>query len=287
MSIRSGTTLDHIGIVVPDLAQAADDFAALGFTLSSPVSHETADGQSAGSRQCSIMLRDGYIELQEITGPAGSHLLSAAREKHFGLHILAFGVTDARHTHARLAATDLPLGDVLEWSRMVHRSDGDQEARFAFFVADYDPADEALLCWVQHLTPDAIREPRLLEHANGAISLTQVGLYAVDQISADRIIDRLRDAGGTIEGARSVRFGHIDMSVALPGESDVVPRSLWPASAFAADIGIALNDPSHLVEKARGLGLPVTADGPRWVVDMMARTNTRLILNQVRQDSDP
>lgn len=282
MTSESGTTLDHIGIVVPDLAQAADDFTALGFTLSSPVSHETADGQSAGSRQCSIMLQDGYIELQEITGPVGSHLLSAAREKHFGLHILAFGVTDARRAHARIAATDLPLGEVLEWSRMVHRLDGDQEARFAFFVADYDPTDEALLCWVQHLTPDAIREPRLLEHANRAIGLTQVGLYADDQIIAARIIDRLRDAGGHVAGDRSVRFGDIDLSVSLPGDSGAIPRSLWPAPAFAADIGLTLTDPSGLAERAKGLGLPVTADGERWVVDMMARTHTRLILNQAR-----
>jgi len=282
MTSGSGTTLDHIGIVVPDLAKAADDFTELGFTLSSPVSHETADGQSAGSRQCSIMLRDGYIELQEITGPAGSHLLSTAREKHFGLHILAFGVRDARRAHARLTDMDLPLGDVLEWSRMVHRHDGDREARFAFFVADYDPADEALLCWVQHLTPDAIREPRLLDHANGAIGLTQVGLYAIDQNAAGRIIDRLRDAGGHVVGDRSIRFGDIDLSVALPGDSGAIPRSLWPAPAFAADIGLALTDPAHLAERAKGLGLPVTADGERWVVDMMARTNTRLILNQAR-----
>lgn len=282
MTGGSGTTLDHIGIVVPDLARAARDFTALGFTLSSPVSHETADGSPAGSTQCSIMLQDGYIELQEITGPPGSHLLSAAREKHFGLHILAFGVSDARHAHARLAATDLPLGDVLEWSRRVDRQDGDQEARFAFFVADYDPADDALLCWVQHLTPDAIREPRLLEHANGAIGLTQVGLYAGDQITADRIVNRLHDAGGKIESDKSVRFGDIEMSVALPGDSGAVARSLWPAPTFAADIGLSLTDPSILAEKARDLGLPVNADDGRLVVDMMAQTNTRLILNQAR-----
>ncbi|MCR9138521.1 MAG: VOC family protein [Alphaproteobacteria bacterium] len=280
MTNGSGTTFDHIGIVVPDLDRAAEDYEALGFTLSSPVSHETADGQSAGSRQCSIMMRDGYIELQEITGPAGSHLLSAAREKHFGLHIIAFGVPDARIAHARLTETQLPLGEVLEWSRRVHRTDGDREARFAFFVADYNPADEALLCWVQHLTPDAIREPRLLDHANGAIGLTRIGLYAEDQARADTITHRLRDAGGDAEGQNLVRFGRVAMSVSLPGESGGIPQAHWPAPAFAADIGLSLSDPSLLAGKARSLGLPVTGSGDRMVVDMMARTNTRLILNQ-------
>lgn len=281
MTGGSGTTLDHIGIVVPDLAKAAEDFVALGFTLSSPVSHDTADGKSAGSTQCSVMLRDGYIELQEITGPAGSHLLSAAREKHFGLHILAFGVRDARDAQAHLSETGLPLSDVLEWERMVHRLDGDQLARFAFFVADYDPADDALLCWVQHLTPKAIREPRLLEHANGAVGLTHVGLYASDQGIAEKMLNRLCKAGGARQDGNAVRFGKIEMTVSGPGERGGVAQEMWPAPAFAADIGLALSDPSILAGKAGGLGLPVTARGDQIVVDMMARTNTRLILNQV------
>lgn len=285
MTNGSGTTLDHIGIVVPDLERAAEDYTALGFTLSAPVSHETADGQSAGSKQCSIMLQDGYIELQEITGPAGSHLLSAAREKHFGLHILAFGVSDARDAHARLTPTELPLGDVLEWSRLVHRQDGDQEARFAFFVADYDPSDDALLCWVQHRTPEAIREPQLLVHTNGAIGLTQVGLNAEDQATADTIVNRLRIAGGNAKSHNTVRFGNVVMSVSLPGEAGAVSRTDWPAPAFAADIGLSLSDPSILADKARSLGLQVTNMGDQLVVDMMARTNTRLILNQAGKET--
>lgn len=281
----SGTTLDHIGIVVPDLAIAAEEFTALGFTLSSAVTHETADGKPAGSTQSSIMLQDGYIELQEITGPAGSHLLSAAREKHFGLHILAFGVPDAQGAHARLAETELPLGDVMEWARMVHRLDGDQEARFAFFVADYDPSDDALLCWVQHLTPDAIREPRLLEHANGAIGLTRVGLYATDQSIAKKILHRLCNAGGDTHGENTVRFGKIEMTISRPGDRGAIEQAMWPASAFAADIGLALPDPTILAERAKGLGLTVTAHGDHLVVDMMARTNIRLILNQAEEQS--
>lgn len=278
MNGEAGITLDHIGIVVPDLARAADDFAALGFTVSSPVAHETADGTSAGSTQCSIMLQDGYIELQEITGPKGSHLLSAAQEKHFGLNILAFGIDDAPHAHAKLGQTHLPVGEVMEWSRMVHRADGDQEARFKFFVADYDPVDEALLCWVQHVTPDAIREPRLLKHANGATALSHVGLYAVDDAIAERVVKRLQAAGGMASGAHGIAFGPIKMTISKLDTDGGIPSSQWPADAFAADIGLVLTDPSTVADKAKGLGLPVTRWADHVVIDMMARSNTRLIL---------
>ena len=77
------TTLDHVGLIVPRLDEAARIFRALGFTLTERAEHTRVNAagevESAGSAQHSVMFEDGYIELQEITDPEQRHLLSPAR----------------------------------------------------------------------------------------------------------------------------------------------------------------------------------------------------------------
>ncbi|MEO1227221.1 MAG: VOC family protein, partial [Pseudomonadota bacterium] len=51
---RGTVALDHVGLLVPDLTRAAEDFAALGFTLTPRAAHLDGDGNRAGSEQCSI-----------------------------------------------------------------------------------------------------------------------------------------------------------------------------------------------------------------------------------------
>jgi hypothetical protein len=78
-------TLDHAGILVPRLAEAAALLERLGFTLTRRAEHRAEGGASAGSAQCSLMLETGYVEVQEIADLASStHILApAARREGF------------------------------------------------------------------------------------------------------------------------------------------------------------------------------------------------------------
>ncbi|MEO1225455.1 MAG: VOC family protein [Pseudomonadota bacterium] len=267
---RRAVTLDHVGLLVPDLTRAAEDFAALGFTLTARAAHLDGDGNHAGSEQCSIMLRDGYIELQEITGPPGSHLLSRAQAKHFGLHIIAFGVADARA--AALDITGLPLSPVMDWSRPVRRPGVEGEARFSFFVADYDPADEALLCWTQHRTPELLRDGAVLDHANGAQAIAGFRIYCEASEEAT-LAARLVAAGG-IAVASGVRFGAAEIAIG-PGS---LPRADWPAAPFCGDLRISVAETDAAATAARGRGFAVETRGDATCLDLLDPYGIRLIL---------
>src|SRR5690242_10693007 len=91
--------IDHAVIAVRDLAAAAADFAALGFTLTPLGRH------SIGSRNHCVMLGSTYIELLE---PAGAHpWLAYYREfvaRGEGLAALALATNDADASFRDLVA---------------------------------------------------------------------------------------------------------------------------------------------------------------------------------------
>ncbi|MGG5822431.1 VOC family protein [Falsiroseomonas sp. HW251] len=244
--------LDHAGILVPRLEKAAALLARLGFTLTARAEHRAADGASAGSAQCSIMLETGYVEVQEIAELATSaHLLAAAARRNFGLHTLAFDVQDAEAARQAVAASGLSVTPVMHWARRVEEPDIAAEARFAFFVAAYDAKDEALLCWVQHLTPEALRSPRLLRHANGARALRSVIIATSGDPST--LVARYVAAGGA-NGEGAVRFG--DGLVEIRRQ-DALPSCLhrdWPADAWFAALRIAFADPALFADAAQREG---------------------------------
>jgi hypothetical protein len=261
-------TLDHAGILVPRLDEAAARLARLGFTLTRRAEHRAEGGGSAGSAQCSIMLESGYVEVQEIAAlPTSTHLLAPAARRNFGLHTLAFGVAEAESARESVAAAGLAVSPVMRWARQVEEPDLAAEARFAFFVGAYDPAEEALLCWVQHLTPEALRNARLLRHANGARALRAAVVATRGDPAA--LAARYIACGGAAEAPGRVRFG--DGAVELRGASELPPMladRAWPAGSWFAALRVAFEDPGAFAEAARREGFAAEPWGDGFAVDL-------------------
>ncbi len=280
------TTLDHVGLIVPRLDEAARIFRALGFTLTERAEHTRVNAagevESAGSAQHSVMFEDGYIELQEITDPEQRHLLSPAAAKYFGLHIVAFGVADAERANEAVRQNGLEVGPVLRWGRGIQEPDRSGEARFAFFVAPYRAADEALLCWVEHLTPELIRSSRLTAHANGARALGGITIVARDADEAERLRVRYVACGGEAADSRTadVRFGAAHLAIRSP---DRLPRLVrgpaWTASPAVAGLQLRLYNPASLAERARSEGFATGQDHGSWFVDISRECGVTLILD--------
>lgn len=277
------TTLDHVGLIVPRLDEAARIFAALGFVLTARAEHTRVNArgevESAGSVQHSVMLEDGYIELQEITDPEHRHLLSPAAAKYFGLHIIAFGTGDAERAHDAVQRNGLATGPVLRWGRAVHEPEAAGEARFAFFVAPYRPEDEALLCWVQHLTPDLIRSPRLTAHPNAARFLAGISVLARNQDEARRLRARYVACGGETAGEGDVAFGAARLSVRTPGALPAPVRGPgWDSSPSVVGLSLRVDDAAAFVERARAEGFGASHEDSLAVVDLSRECGITLIL---------
>jgi len=167
--------LDHVGLIVPDLEAARALWSDLGFTLTTRADHTRTgpDGRKvpAGSAQHSVMLQQGYIELMQITDVNAGHPLTPAMQQRFGLHILALATDNPPATHAALAARGCTLSPVMDWSRAIEEGPVRGLARFQFFDTPWQASDASYVCWVRHMTPELMRPPALLVHANGALAL--------------------------------------------------------------------------------------------------------------------
>lgn len=195
---QDAVNLDHVGFIVRDLNASARLAEQLGFALTTRADHTRTDEQGrtlpAGSAQHSIMLHRGYVELMQITDASAGHQLSSAPQVRYGLHVVAFGTDDAVACHAHRLQDGVSVGPVLYWSRPVQEPDLQGHAQFAYFGSAWQPQDPSYLCWVEHRTPQLLRNPRLLAHANGTCALDAI-VYAGPPDAARLWVDQLAAAG--------------------------------------------------------------------------------------------
>ncbi len=148
--------LDHVGIVVRDLAAARAAWTEAGF---------------APSPSGRIMLGQGYIDLlaQDPTKPSAT--LTAMLAQGEGAHVLSLRVADAEAAAVRLRQAGFDA-HLVENAR---QGDAGGTARFRRV-----PLTDALprLQLIEHRTPEIVWHPTLLPQPNGAAALTEVVVVA-------------------------------------------------------------------------------------------------------------
>lgn len=276
----SESTLDHVGFIVADLEVVSQIFLDLGFTLTTRAEHTRTlpDGRvvSAGSAQRSLMLTHGYVEFMEIVDPAAGHLLASAPTVRHGLHVLAFGTSDARATHTACAAAGLDVGPtVMDWRRAVEEPGASGMAHFRFFGAEWTADDPSFLCWVEHRTPHLLRPPACLAHPNRARALTEVG-YGGGHNSVRSWARRLKQGVGITDGSPdpSDPTDNVVQDVLLSGDarievrSDRSTRACEPARP--AFITLQVEDLDRLCAGADHCGIPCRRTAGRADLDLRA-----------------
>jgi Glyoxalase-like domain len=186
MSAGAGTDLDHVGLFVPDMAHAARAMEQLGFALTpyTPQRHTLATGELAptGTANRLAILQQGYIELLTAVGDAPlADQMRAAVERYPGVHLIAFGSTDAEATHARLADAGFNPLPLVRLQRGAATPDGERLARFSVVRVPPDRMPEGRMQFCRHHTPELVWQPRHQRHPNGAQSLTDI-LLCVDDV---------------------------------------------------------------------------------------------------------
>lgn len=175
------TGIDHLFLLVRDLAAAATQYERLGFTVSPRGEHS----DHMGTANHTIMLENDYLELLGVRKPTPNNAAWRAKlENGEGPTAVACRVADARAAVEDLRALGLPTTPATDFERPVTLPDGG-EGRAAFTVAVFDPEvvphGEVFLC--QHHTRDTVWLPALMHHANGASALGGL-VAAVDEPAA-------------------------------------------------------------------------------------------------------
>jgi hypothetical protein len=241
--------LDHTVVINSDLDAAAERFAALGFTLSPASAHrlsEKADGDLATytctANRCAAF-GESFIELLGIVdekAPDPWHIKELSKTYH-GL-LLTFGAGDAEVVERRWHAAGFPSAGVRALERDVETPAGVRTVQARGVYLGVESGLGVGIQAGQHLTPQHIHQPHLLDHPNGAVGLRSVLLVVPDDAVASFVerYELILATPSRVDGPKHVltlRAGRFEIipESALPGEQA-------PALPFLAAQTIAVTD---------------------------------------------
>lgn len=171
-------TIDHVVIVVAELASAADIYRRLGFTLSPRGVHSAA----LGTENHTIMLQRDYFELMAVMTPTERNAeWRKVGARGGGVAGVAMTTQDPHAAHSHWLAAGLAPESALKFSRAVPRPDGSvMEARFEVVSLD-EVAGTGLRSFVcSQPTREAVWLPELLSHANTALAVRRITIACPD-----------------------------------------------------------------------------------------------------------
>lgn len=225
-------SIDHPVIAVKSLDESRDVYERLGFTVPPRGSHV-----EWGTGNWCIMFPDDYLELRGIIDPARFTVdLDRHLETHGeGMMGLAFGTTGADRAFEEMTAAGLHPKPVRSLARNFELPGGWVQPRFRLCfpdAADVEGLMHVVLC--EHLTPELIRKPEFLVHANGVTGVA--GLVGVidDPDRVEKVQRRLLgEAAVRRDGARLHLTVPSGQQVELTSQDDFLARygDDWPEPA--------------------------------------------------------
>jgi hypothetical protein len=177
-----------------------------------------------GTGNLCIMFPDDYIEIRGIIDASRftMHLdehLNACGE---GLMGVAFGTPDIERSHAEMLRHGVAAGTLQKLSRNFEHPDGWTQPSFKLCAPE--PADiEGLMhvVVIQHLTPDLLRRPEFLVHANTCMGVNALSGTIYDKHRVTGKLCRLLGDEAVKEdfdGVRAVLPSGQRLELLLPGE---------------------------------------------------------------------
>ncbi len=209
MTMQSIIGLDHVVIMVKDLAEGDRRWQSLGFTVAPRGMHTAV----MGTANHTIMLGHDYIELIGVVAETernlpGRQFLARRGE---GIERAAFTGTDADEGVAELKARGFAALGPYDFGRPVDLPDGSKaEARFRTFVWPIEERPGGLRIFAcQHLTRENVWIPSLTRHANTATRIDRVEMLSLDPAKAAAHMGRLidREPERLADGALRVETG--------------------------------------------------------------------------------
>ncbi len=164
--------VDHIGVVVHDLAAEVAAWRGCGFGVSDPVALMGVDGEGRpvplGQASAHVVFENGYVELSSPDPGSGNHLEPYLAHGE-GVRILVLATADAEAARLSVGAPELRSA-----SRSVVIAGQARTARFHWFPLPADLLPATLSAVVEQLTPDLVFHPSLVVHPNGARRLMRI-----------------------------------------------------------------------------------------------------------------
>ena len=179
--------IDHLVIVVQDLAQAAQDYEQLGFTVVPGGQHPV------GSHNVLISFQDGsYLELIAFYREAVDHRWWDPLSKGERLVDFCFQTDDLRGDTQKLKDAGVAINDPVPWSRK--RPDG-YELKWLLSLATGSHRGVAPFL-IEDLTPRTERIPQQFDQKNRVTGIDEVAVAVGELIQIEKWYSSLLGARG-------------------------------------------------------------------------------------------
>ncbi|HJU18186.1 MAG TPA: VOC family protein [Stellaceae bacterium] len=258
--------LDHVIVGVRDLERARAGWTRLGFT---PTPRGRHIGQ--GTANYCIMFAADYVELLGLAErDAGALRLDAFLARGEGLMAAAFALADTPEAvRARLTERALHPSEPRALGRHIELPEGIATPRFSLISlpSEETPGLDCFLCG--HLTPELMRRPEWLVHANGAVAVKGVNILVDGTAPLLPAYDRLFGLPQvtTTDAVVSIRVGRHRIMFSTPDDFLTMHPGLDLDPAFAppgiAALELAVHSPAetaaYFVE--RGVAFAALPDG--------------------------
>jgi hypothetical protein len=203
---RPITGFDHAIVGVRDLEEAATAYRRLGFTLTPRGRHI-----GWGTANYCIMFPADYVELLGIVDPAQfTNNLDRFLSMREGLMGFSFATQDAFVTAALLRGQGIAADGPKDLSRLLELPEGAVMPRFSLVMLPPAATPGVSAFITQHLSPQLIRRPEWLRHANGANGLTTLTVVVEEPPALADAYERLFGVGACTftDDTLAVRAGH-------------------------------------------------------------------------------
>jgi hypothetical protein len=265
--------IDHPVIASSDLDATRAQFERLGFTVPPRGSHI-----EWGTGNLCIMFPDDYLEVRGIIDPERFTMhLDEHLEKHGeGLMGVAFGTRDVKASHAEALRQGIDAGELRLLRRNFEHPEGWTQPAFELYApaaADIEGLMHVVV--IEHLTPELIRRPDFLVHANGCLGIN--GMHGTIT-NIERVAGKMRRLLGdaavnenetgvvlTVPSGQRIRLDQADASGLLSMTMRVA--DLDAAERLLGENGVSFDRNEHGMISippgdACGTMLHFTEDGP-------------------------
>jgi len=225
-------TIDHPVVAVNDLGQAREIYERLGFTVPPRGSHI-----EWGTGNLCIMFPHDYLEMRGIIDASRftMHLDSHLDNFGEGLMGVAFGTADIASSYREAVKHGVDAGELRRLTRNFEHPEGWTQPSFELFAPAAANIEGLMhVVVIQHMTPELIRRPDFLEHANGCTGVVSMAGTIHDIDSCASKMQRLL-------GDQAVEHNERGILLRLPSGQYI---ELLLPDAYADSYGVIADSPS-------------------------------------------